>query len=252
MTITRAHTARPDPRARPWTHALQRQLIPGLPWLAQPPGWTPLEACGVLVTVRYHSADPRLRIGGDWYLSMPLAGGDLLLAVGDVAGHGLTAAAEMVRLRCAMASLAAACDGPAEILDRLNMALCRRGGRTATAVAARFRRRSGELTWAQAGHPPILAAGPCGVRRLPNPEGMMLGVDPGARFAHATARLDPGDFVVMYTDGVFRRSDSIDQGIDGLTALAAAARRAPAGLLDHVNYNAADDDACVLVAERVR
>jgi serine phosphatase RsbU (regulator of sigma subunit) len=104
---------------------------------------------------------------------MPLADGDILLAVGDVAGHELTAAAEMIRMRYAMASLALACREPAGLLDRLNTAL-------------------------------------------------------------------------------FRRSESMDQAINGLAALAAAVHCCPAGLLDHVNYDAADDDACVMVAERVR
>ena len=230
----------------------QREPAPDLGWLVQSPGWTPLDACGVLVTVRYRSADPRLDFGGDWYLSMPLADGDLLLAVGDVAGHGLEAAAEMVRIRYAMASLAVACGEPAGLLNRLNTALCRSGSITATAAAARFRSRSGELAWAQAGHPPILACGPGGVRRLSSPDGMMLGIDPAAKFGQATTRLDRGGFLVMYTDGVFRRSESIDQAIDGLAALAAAVRCRPAGLLDHVTYGAADDDACVLVAERIR
>jgi len=249
-TDTRAR--RPaNPRACPWTLALQRQLIPDLRWLVQPSGWTPLKGCGVLVAVRSRSADPRLRVGGDWYLSMPLAGGDLLLAIGDVAGHGVTAAAEMIPIRYALASFATASGEPAEILDRLNTALCRRCGVTATVVAARFCPRSGELTWAQAGHPPILACDSSGVRRLPSPDGVMLGVDPAARFGHATARLDRGDFLVMYTDGVFRRSDLIDQGIDDLAKLAADARCCPPGLLDQVNYDAAGD-ACVLVAERVR
>ncbi len=80
----------------------------------------------------------------------------------------------------------------------------------------------------------------------------MLGVDRAARFGQATTRLDQGAFVVMYTDGVFRRSESMDQAINGLAALAAAVRCCPAGLLDHVTYDAADDDACVMVAERVR
>ena len=153
---------------------------------------------------------------------------------------------------CLSGSFATASGEPAEILDRLNTELCRRCGVTATVVAARFCPRSGELTWAQAGHPPILACDSSGVLRLPSPDGMMLGVDPAARFGHATARLDRGDFLVMYTDGVFRRSDSIDQGIDDLAKLAADARCCPPGLLDQVNYDAAGDDACVLVAERVR
>jgi serine phosphatase RsbU (regulator of sigma subunit) len=252
MKITHVRTERPTCHACPRSLAPQSGLAPDLEWLVQPPGWTPLGACGVMVTVRYRSADPKLHVGGDWYLAMPLADGDLLLAVGDVAGHGLTAAAEMIRIRYAMASLALACREPAGLLDRLNTALCRRGGITATAVAARFRGRSGELTWAQAGHPPILAASSGAVRRLPRPDGMMLGVDRAARFGQATTRLDQGAFVVMYTDGVFRRSESIDQAINGLAALAAAVRCRPAGLLDHVTYDAADDDACVMVAEHVR
>jgi len=55
----------------------------------------------------------------------------------------------------------------------------------------------------------------------------------------------------MYTDGVFRRSESMDEAINGLAALAAAVPCCPAWLLDHVTYDAADDDACVMVAERV-
>jgi serine phosphatase RsbU (regulator of sigma subunit) len=127
-----------------------------MPWLVKPSGWTPLGTCGVQVAVRYHGADARLQTGGDWYLTMPMAGGDLLLAVGDVEGHGLDAAAEMVRLRYAMASFAVTCREPAVVLHSLNTALCRRGDVTATVAAARFCPRTGELTWAQAGHPPIL------------------------------------------------------------------------------------------------
>jgi hypothetical protein len=250
--MTSMRTARLNSRACPWILAPQRQPVLDLQWLTQPLGWTPLGACGIQVAVRYRSADPRMQVGGDWYLSMPLSGGDLLLAVGDVAGHGLTAAAEMVRLRYAMASLAITCREPAAILDGLNTMLCRRDDVTATAAVARFRPRTGELTWAQAGHPPVLAADADGVRPLPSPDGMMLGVVPAARFGQAAARLEPGDFVVLYTDGVFLRSESIDQGIDGLAALAAAARCCPPSLLDNVNYDASGDDACVLVAERVR
>jgi hypothetical protein len=90
------------------------------------------------------------------------------------------------------------------------------------------------------------------VRRLPSPDGMMLGVDAAARFGRATARLDPGDYLVMYTDGVLRYADPIDQGIDAMARLAADARHCPPALLDHVNYQATGDDACVLVAERIR
>jgi serine phosphatase RsbU (regulator of sigma subunit) len=246
------HHASPLARACAWTRAGQWQLGLDLPWQVRQPGWTPLGDCGVQVAVRCHSADPTLRIGGDWHLSMPLPGGDLLLAVGDVGGHGLPAAVEMLRLRYAMASFATACADPAAILCHLNKALCRRGDATATAVAARFSPRSGELTWAQAGHPPVIVASGDRARRLPSPAGTMLGVVPHARYDRAAARLRPGDFIVLYTDGVFRRRESVDEGINAMARLAASARCCPPALLDHVDYGAAGDDACVLVAERVR
>jgi len=222
-----ANWARTDPDSCAWTRAVQRQLALDLHWLVQPPGWRPLRDCGVQVAVRCRSADPRLRIGGDWHLSMPLPDGDLLLAVGDVAGHGLPAAAEMVRLRYAMASFATAGAGPAAILRQLNALLCRRGEVTATVVAARFSPRTSQLTWAQAGHPPVIAVSRDGVRRLPSPAGTMLGVVPDARYEHAADRLRIGDFIVLYTDGVFPRRDSVDQGIDAMAGLAAAARCCP-------------------------
>lgn len=231
---------------------MQRPPALDLQWLIQQAGWTPLAAYGVQVAVRFCSADPESASGGDWYLSMPLAGGDLLLAVGDVTGHGLAAAAEMVRLRHAMASFAVSCGDPAAILDGLNAMLCRRGQVTATAVAARFRPRSGELTWAQAGHLPILVGSADGVRPLPSPDGIMLGVAAHAQFGQAAVCIEPGDFIVLYTDGIVRRREPLDQGIGRLAALAAAAGCCPAALLEDVDYGAAGDDACVLVAERVR
>src|ERR1700741_3203764 len=120
MKITHVSTERPTCDACPRTLAPQRGPTPDLGWLVQPPGWTPLGACGVMVPVRYRSADPKLHVGGDLYLAMPLADGDLLLAVGDVAGHGLTAAAEMIRMRHAMASFALACREPGGLLGRLH------------------------------------------------------------------------------------------------------------------------------------
>ena len=56
----------------------------------------------------------------------------------------------------------------------------------------------------------------------------------------------------MYTDGVLRRSQPVDEGIAAMASLAAMTRCCPPALLDYVRYDAAGDDACVLVAERIR
>jgi hypothetical protein len=71
-TTARERRPRTVPRACPWTAAQQHSMVRDLQWLIQPPGWTSLGACGVQVAVRYHSAEPGLRVGGDWHLSMPL------------------------------------------------------------------------------------------------------------------------------------------------------------------------------------
>src|SRR6185295_8983604 len=68
-----------------------------------PPHDTAIAVNGMRVAVRYQGADRGSQIGGDWYLSDPLPSGEVLLAVGDVMGHGLAAAATMVQLRHATA-----------------------------------------------------------------------------------------------------------------------------------------------------
>ena len=124
-------------------------------------------------------ADRRARVGGDWHQIVPLPDGDLLLAVGDVAGHGLAAAATMAQLRHALAGLALLTPSPAAILTALNTLLCQRpdvDALLATAVVARYEPQHKRLTWAQAGHPPALVARTGGVRPLSRPSGLLLGV----------------------------------------------------------------------------
>jgi serine phosphatase RsbU (regulator of sigma subunit) len=217
---------------------------------------------GVRVGVRYAVADyagAAGTIGGDWYLSTPLPGGDVMLAVGDVMGHGRPAAATMLRLRAAMTRLALAGDEPGTILAALNRMLCRRPATTlATAVCARFRPADHSLTWSRAGHLPILRVTPDGVSTLAQPPGMALGVDPAARYATAQIVIDPGDLLLMYTDGVVERRDrAIDQGVQGLADDVGVAVRASAPgerlrtALDCAHHGNPDDDACLLAAESV-
>ncbi|WP_432985577.1 PP2C family protein-serine/threonine phosphatase [Dactylosporangium sp. CA-233914] len=214
---------------------------------------------GVRVGVRYAVADRAAAVGGDWYLTIPLPGGDVLLAVGDVMGHGRPAAATMVQLRAAMARLALAGDEPGTILAALNRMLCRRPSTTlATAVCGRLRPTGRLLTWARAGHLPILRVTPAGVSTLDQPAGMVLGVDPAARYATAHVTVDAGDLLLMYTDGVVERRDrAIDQGVQGLADDVRSAVRASAPgerlrtALDCARRGNPDDDACLLGAEPV-
>ncbi|MFD0906185.1 PP2C family protein-serine/threonine phosphatase, partial [Actinomadura sediminis] len=119
---------------------------------------------GLRVAVRYLPARDENRVGGDWYEAAALAGDEVLLAVGDVSGHGPAAAAAMARLLGALGGLARTGASPGVMLGLLGETLAGTGGaprgaappRTASAVAARYRPGPRLLTWAPAGHVPTV------------------------------------------------------------------------------------------------
>jgi serine phosphatase RsbU (regulator of sigma subunit) len=217
---------------------------------------------GMRIAVRYEGADHSVDVGGDWYLTEPLPNGDTLLAVGDVVGHGLAATATMVRLRNAAAGLAVAGHGPGGILRVLNRLLCQRDDdAAATAVVATYNPAARRLTWARAGHVPILIANRHLVRTLWHPGGAILGVLPDAEYPLATTTLRADDVLVMYTDA-FVEGPGLDVD-DGVRALAEHARRElegaaldpladrPTVLADRLRRRNRRDDACLLAAELV-
>jgi serine phosphatase RsbU (regulator of sigma subunit) len=211
---------------------------------------------GMRVAVRYLGADGPVQVGGDWHLLTPLPDGDLLLAVGDVAGHGLDAAATMVALRHAMTAFAVQRRGPSAILTALNTLLCQQmTGTVATAVVARYRPATRKLTWARAGHLPILLADRDGVGPLRQPPGPILGAFAEAVYGHATTGLREGDLLLMYTDGfVEGRGGSLDEGVETLGeqvrgAMGVRRDDRPGALVGRLRRRNPDDDACALAAE---
>ncbi|MEU8664664.1 PP2C family protein-serine/threonine phosphatase, partial [Actinoplanes philippinensis] len=145
-------------------------------------------------------------IGGDWFHAAALRDGSVLLAVGDVAGHGTQAATTMAQLRHALRALAVVTSDPGALLQHLNQLIWELEADdpelAATAVIARFDPRRHELVWAQAGHPPPLLSRGGRTAPLPRPAGPMLGVVDGARYAEAVIDLTPGDVLLLYTDGL--------------------------------------------------
>jgi serine phosphatase RsbU (regulator of sigma subunit) len=236
--------------------AEQRQINGQLQQVILPVPATVTAVNGLRVGVRYLAADDSAVVGGDWYLAVPLADGDVVFAVGDVVGHGLAAAPPMVALRHAAAAYAVAGNQPGEVLAALNTLLCRQGGwATATAVVARYRSHTGELTWARAGHPPMMVAGGHGVDTRYEPTGMILGVDPAAGYEHASTLLHPGDIVLMYTDGLIeQRGRGIDDGVRELAEQVAEGLHAPVdarltSILDSLHRRNPGDDACMLAVQ---
>lgn len=197
---------------------------------------------GVELAAQYLSADGDDTIGGDWYDAV-VVGDELVLVVGDVAGHGLTAVETMGIARFTARAYAIEDPDPQRIMERLSAYAAHAQATTGvevfvTCVAVRYAPATRTLRWSSAGHPPPLLVAPDGGRLLESPHGPPLGT-PHARYTDSERVLDPGDTLVLYTDGlVERRGEVIDTG---LARLVTAARHLPVPV----------DAACAAVVERL-
>jgi serine phosphatase RsbU (regulator of sigma subunit) len=216
----------------------------------------PIELPGLRVAVRYLPAGDESLVGGDWYHAAELRDGSVLLAVGDVAGHGTVAATTMAQLRHALRALAITTSDPAVLLGHLNQLTCdldrETPETTATAVVARYDPLRRKLTWAQAGHPPPLLSRGGRTAPLARPAGPMLGVVDDATYASFELDLQVNDVLLFYTDGlVEHRRRSLQVGMDAVIAAVdhavAVAPEQPLGeLLNRLRRANPDDDTCIL------
>ncbi|GAB7184347.1 phosphoserine phosphatase RsbU [Kitasatospora sp. Ki12] len=225
---------------------LQQAILP-----AAPP---PLGATGLRAAVRYRPAAKRDRVGGDWYDVLPLPDQRVLLAVGDVAGHGVFAATGMVALRHALRGLAVTGAGPARLLEWVNTIALREPGHvTATAVCVMLDQADGGLRWARAGHLPPILVGPDGAHVLPLPHGILLGALEDARYEEHTAHLPPGDVLLLYTDGLVERRDRpVEESVDQLIRAAGAPGPDLERYLDRLlelSPADTDDDTCLVAVQ---
>jgi PAS domain S-box-containing protein len=207
---------------------------------------------GVELTARYQPAEIGVEVGGDWYDAFSDERGGIVIVIGDVAGHGVGAAALMGRVRNAARAFAVEDPNPARILTRLDHLL-----RTletdafATAIAAHFDPATRTLLWARAGHPPPLLCTAARHEYLEAVGGTPLGVMVNT-YTCESRQLEPGSLLVLYTDGlVERRARSIDDGMAWLAARVGEKRGADlealcASLIDERFGNApSEDDVCV-------
>ncbi|HEX3610586.1 MAG TPA: GAF domain-containing protein [Sporichthyaceae bacterium] len=191
----------------------------------------PPDVDGLRVCARYRPAG-RDEVGGDWYDAFLTGPGHLALAIGDVVGHDIAAAASMGQLRAALRTLALdEALEPGAILQRLaetNRSL--HMARFATAVFARLIRggEDWELSWARAGHPPPLFIDPADGRARPLQQAGGIALSPGLVHPYPTACqvLPAGSMLLLYTDGLIER-----RGVDMAVSIAELGQRA-AGLAD--------------------
>jgi serine phosphatase RsbU (regulator of sigma subunit) len=193
-------------------------------------------------------------MGGDWYDIFPVDGG-VCLVIGDVAGHGLQAAAMMVQLRNAVRAFADEDPAPERVLTRLNRMIARlEPGETATAIVAFWDPAAGEIVRSSAGHPPVLRCrkGETGFLS-PAGHGPILGADPAVTYVAETKVLRPGTTLLFYTDGLIEtRGRSLDDGMNELQAFVEGlSDLAPQAVCDQVlEWRLAaprrEDDLCLL------
>jgi PAS domain S-box-containing protein len=244
-------------RQRTASEVLQRSLLTPLP-----------EPDHLQIAARYLPAAQEAQVGGDWYDAFLQPDGATVIAIGDVVGHDMNAAAAMGQLRNLLRGIAYdSQDGPANVLSRVDFAI--RGlqiDTLATAVVARVEqtveqrsRMERTLRWANAGHPPPFLVRANGiVNVLDTDDGMLLGLDPESGRHDHVVTMVPGDTLILFTDGLVERRDSpIEEGLARLAECLAAVHDLPledllselvASLLP-VN---ADDDVAVLALRAFR
>jgi serine phosphatase RsbU (regulator of sigma subunit) len=165
----------------------------------------PLESnsAGVRVLAEYL---PAFAVGGDFYDFIDLGDGRLLAAIGDVSGKGVTAALMMSRISSELRRLAAEALGPGEILARLNSSLPGRmqDDRFVTVVCVLLDMPRGRWVVANAGHVvPLLRRRSGSVIGLAYASGPPIGMMPEATFEEEVFPVEPGDILLLATDGVF-------------------------------------------------
>nr|BFE36182.1 hypothetical protein GCM10010200_084330 [Actinomadura rugatobispora] len=205
---------------------------------------------GLRVAIRSLAAESAARIGGDWFATRPLPDGRSLFAIGDAAGHGLPAAAAMARTRNGLMGLAYTNQPPGRLMGWLNEMVGQmepEPAATGTALIARYDPRAREMQWSCAGHlPPILVRDGRAWQLEVDP-GPMLGAVPSLGYPTVTTRVEPGDLVFLYTDGLVERRDvDLDEQIARLMEILRDRSSSPEPVLDRVlarmgHDRAADD-----------
>jgi GAF domain-containing protein len=173
---------------------------------------------GIDTAARYLPGTQGLEIGGDWYDVISTSRG-VAVAIGDVEGHNVAAAATMGQLRSALKAFAASGLPPAEVARRTNQLLTDLDADLfASCCYLLLDPENGEVHAVRAGHPPPLLRRPDGATQvLDLPGGPLLGVDRTAGYPLTRLRLEPGSILALYTDGLVERPGrDIDDGIDWL------------------------------------
>jgi steroid delta-isomerase-like uncharacterized protein len=163
----------------------------------------------LMPAARYHgtgfevaaASSPCRAIGGDFLDYFDLPNGAFAFTLGDVSGKGPPAALLAAKLQGILAAYSKSVYAPSEMLTRVNEELSRRTIESRFATLLYGVLCDGRMTYSSAGHNPPLVVGRSGVRRLER-GGLILGAFPDTQFEEETVPLDPGDVLVVFSDGI--------------------------------------------------
>ncbi|MFJ7237908.1 SpoIIE family protein phosphatase [Streptomyces olivaceus] len=249
---------------RQLTDGLQRTMLPAL---------GPRTIPGMDLAARYVPTGGGLQVGGDWYDMIPLPGGRFALVIGDVQGHDVRAAALMGQLRIALRAYASEGHRPDAVLSRashffhgLSESYDDQGDlRFATCYYAEVDPATGTLESARAGHlDPVVRMTDGTALILATAGGLPLGIDPDSDYPTTQFGLEPGDTLMLCTDGLVetgghdlqtgwhRLRVTLEEHEDGLEELADALVRTVHGPSSHhtvgpLSDRREDDIALVLL-----
>ena len=231
---------------------IQRKLLP--PHAPNVPG---VELAGYNAACR--------TVGGDYYDFLPYPDGRVALLVGDVAGKGMPAALLMSSLQARVQVLFDDPTDLAKLVTRLNKIITSNcpTNRFITFFIGVLDPSTGELVYVNAGHnPPLLVHKNGSVEKLEG-TGVILGILPIAQYEQKSARLDPGDVVVLFSDGVTEAvRPGVDEefGEDRLADILAELKNEPAqSIIDSINQRVQEftggappaDDITLVIAKRL-
>jgi len=217
-----------------------------------PPGWQ--------IAVDWRAARS---VGGDYYDLIEFGDGTLGVSIADVSDKGVPAALYMALSRSVLRAAALDSRSPAETLQRANQVLMQdtRSGMFITSIYAIIELETGSVRYVRAGHNPALYVTRDGNVTLLEPVGIALGIVTDPMLVEETFTLEPGDMLVMYTDGVTEAWNESDDefGMDRLIEVVAGAAGSQAeevierihnAVQDFVGESAQSDDYTVVVVKR--
>ena len=182
---------------------------------------------------------PALEVGGDFYDFIHLDKDRTGIVIGDVSGKGVPAALYMAKLGSDMRTLAFTEKSPAEALMKLNDLLAERSrrGMFATLLYLELDASTGKITMSNAGHlPPIVKRADGSLVRLGAASGAPLGMMPGMKYSQDAVKLERGETVILYTDGIIEAMNAREElyGYERFEALVKQSGAHPGALKESI------------------